>query len=499
MYHSNSKAFIKKIQDSIRVEFKGKKKCIAVTSENSHSAEIQSFISNIRTEAQRFDVIMSSPSLGTGVDITFENEEVSIDAVYGFFEPLINTHTDIDQQLGRVRHPGDVKIWISHRQFQFETNFEIAKSDLLDEHFAPSTTRSIDPFTRKEVYDTENPFLVMAAQITSVQRRSKNKLRINFIDYKIQQGWSICDVTKDEEFALTGSSIFQAAAQRVFQNHQKNLMESEAIHQIQYFALKEKIEENESLSQVEMLAYLRTSTECFYCQPISDSLIQLDRQPGFRKAVRFYELLTDAALSDAEFKEHQKLPNSNNKLRFQLLPEFIGSVYLLKDIIKSLPFYVDGAFDATIEYTSDDLKQFVTICIKYKKYIDGLLRTDIRSDVSNKPTQQLGKILKLVGLSQSKARTTKVSGSKVYHYQLDQEAIDQMNLIVKYRNQYRTDPWKFVHALHGFVDPDSIRQDPDEVPGDKESRELAIQLFLHHRFRFKADRPSAGDNIHPFL
>jgi hypothetical protein len=496
---SNSKSFVKRIQDVVNETFKGSKTCIAITSENSHSTEIQSFISNIRAEAQRYDVIMSSPSLGTGVDITFENEEVGIDVVYGFFEALINTHTDIDQQLGRVRHPGDVKIWISHRQFQFETNVEIAKSDLLNEHLGPSTTISIDPLTRKEIYDTENPFLVMAAQITSVQRRSKNKLRINFIDYKTKQGWSIFHVRKHEELALTGSSMFQAAVQRVLQNHQKHLLASAAIHQIQYFALKEKIEENESLSQVEMLAYLRTSAECFYCQPISNSLIRLDRQPGFRKAVRIYELLTDAALLDVEFKEHQKLPDSNNKLRFQLLPEFIGSVYLLKDIIKSLPFYVDGAFDATIEYTSDDLKQFVTICIKYKKYIDGLLRTDVRSDVGNKPTQQLGKMLKLVGLSQSKARTTKVAGSKVYHYRLDQDAIDQMNLILKFRNQYRTDPWKFVHELHGFVDPDSIRQDPDEVPGDKESRELAIQLFRYHRTRFKANQPSAGDNTHLFL
>lgn len=68
--------------------------------------------------------------MGTGIDITFPNEECRIDNVYGFFESLINTNFDIDQQLSRVRHPGNVKVWISPEKFYFETLPSVIKKEI---------------------------------------------------------------------------------------------------------------------------------------------------------------------------------------------------------------------------------------------------------------------------------------------------------------------------------------------------------------------------------
>ena len=62
-------------------------------------------------------VLMCSPSLGTGIDITFPDPQCleesglcKVDCVFGFFYPKVNTHTDMDQQLWRVRNPGQVKV-----------------------------------------------------------------------------------------------------------------------------------------------------------------------------------------------------------------------------------------------------------------------------------------------------------------------------------------------------------------------------------------------------
>ena len=44
-------------------------------------------------------MLLGSPSIGTGIDITFPDGECRVDRVFGFFSPFVNTHTDIDQQL----------------------------------------------------------------------------------------------------------------------------------------------------------------------------------------------------------------------------------------------------------------------------------------------------------------------------------------------------------------------------------------------------------------
>ena len=118
---------------------------------------------------------MCSPSLGTGVDITFDGKAKEIDAVYGFFKTKINSHFDIDQQLARVRHPKCVNVWIAPAKYDFEIDNAVTRSDAAEKH-------SIDAGA---------PILDMAGEIISLQRSSKNDLRTNFINYKIDQNWKI--------------------------------------------------------------------------------------------------------------------------------------------------------------------------------------------------------------------------------------------------------------------------------------------------------------------
>ena len=82
------------------------------------------FRRNIKSEIKKYQVVLSSPSLGTGIDISFESDLDEIDVVYGFYENRVNTHTEIDQQLSRVRKPKEVHIWISPVIFNFETEFK---------------------------------------------------------------------------------------------------------------------------------------------------------------------------------------------------------------------------------------------------------------------------------------------------------------------------------------------------------------------------------------
>ncbi|MDN2581872.1 plasmid replication protein, CyRepA1 family [Aquibium sp. ELW1220] len=126
---SNSRSGIDKIEAGLKEEFPDLR-ILKVTAETGQNPETQMFLERPAEEAKKYDLIMASPSMSTGVDITFEGNAVYFDAVYGLFEPLMLTHFECDQQLARVRHPGEVKVYVSPQQFRFETDISVVQDDL---------------------------------------------------------------------------------------------------------------------------------------------------------------------------------------------------------------------------------------------------------------------------------------------------------------------------------------------------------------------------------
>jgi DNA polymerase IIIc chi subunit len=121
---SNSKDRVILLHKHLKKEFPDKK-FLCVTSDNSKSPDVQSVIVDLKKKIPTYDAVLASPSLSTGVDITFANEEKLIDVVYGLFEQRITDHFEMDQQIHRVRHPKEVKVWISPQKFYFETDVAV--------------------------------------------------------------------------------------------------------------------------------------------------------------------------------------------------------------------------------------------------------------------------------------------------------------------------------------------------------------------------------------
>ena len=112
---------------------------IVVTSDTIDSEEVKKFIVNVKDKALDYAVIWTSPSLGTGVDITFPDKAKHIDVVFGFFDTPITTHFDCDQQIARVRHPGAVKVWVSSQRFNFDTALDVVRRDILEKSLYVNT------------------------------------------------------------------------------------------------------------------------------------------------------------------------------------------------------------------------------------------------------------------------------------------------------------------------------------------------------------------------
>lgn len=151
---TNSKRQAQDLETMLVREFPGRR-IVTVTSDNSQSRDVQQLLSAIADKFRNeIDVLIASPAMGTGVDITFRdadgNPEAVVDRMFGLFEANITTHFDLDQHLMRVRHPGQVKVWVNRTELNYETDVACLIGELKRSLDRTDLRTHSDPFPRAQ-------------------------------------------------------------------------------------------------------------------------------------------------------------------------------------------------------------------------------------------------------------------------------------------------------------------------------------------------------------
>lgn len=453
---SNSKSKINSLSKALEAISIGLDKPLqtfTITSENSKSKEAQNFIKNIKDEILKYDVVLSSPSLGTGVDITFENGKSEIDAVFGFFVNRINSHTDIDQQLARVRDPKEVNVWVSSDEYNFETEFDVVKDDYLKHDLIAKVYSGVDRFIQPTRPNGIDPFLYMAVMITSYQRASKNKLKKNFLQFKIEQGWVINEIPLDQSMAVGGKDFFKGGEALSDQERSDALLIARAMSRDEYSHFRDRQDSNEEeVSQEERYSYYRTSLELFHQSAITMGLIELDDQSKFRQKVNAFNVVTSSErINDIiKFRKMRYQGLKSQKVRESTIKNQDSASLLLYELMLSTPFFNGEVFDSNVIFSNTNLLQFGKLASLIKPFIENHLGLNVRSDVLENPVQQLGHILEKMGLSYKRVGSKVVSKKKKYYYQLSKIDVDQMLFYCKLRAGITGLGWEFIDQLHGF-------------------------------------------------
>ena len=440
---SNSRAKVETISSIIaNADLDRTIKQLVITASTVNGEEQKAFIAAPRTEAPKYDVILTSPALGTGVDISFPGDVHSIDVVFGFFEPLITTHFDCDQQLGRVRKPRAVKVWISPRRYQFETDLAVVKKDIMVQSLFKNVLSGFDD-NDQPVYDEEDPFIEMAALIVSQQRASKNNLKGNFVEYKKRQDFEVDQVVADDEARAVGSELLKFG--RAFRDEDlaNKLLAAAPLKRAAFIDIRRRFEANYAVSQLEWLSYERTRLELFYRRPLSRQLITLDDRGKYRSKVKVFELMTHPLLG----LSHQPARVFEEK-RARFVKSVGDTARSAIAVLGQTPLMRQGQFDLAMAISMHDLKPFVQFVRERKAAVENLLGTEVRADLAKKPTQQLGAVLKLIGLKLVDAGTRSNGGDKTYLYRLDDQALARVQAIVEARRAARG--WQAVYDMHGW-------------------------------------------------
>lgn len=433
---SNSKTRIKAVAESITLLEKAAKRkfrVITITAENSKTPAVQKFITQVKTEILKYDVILTSPSLGTGVDITFENGRQEVHSVFGIFENLINTHTEIDQQLGRVRNPKQVHVYVSGQTFNFETELLVNGQDYLEDNFNANTyTRKTPPPevllipevpaipAKDPISPHEHPMMTMVAHILSFQRASKNQLRKNFYTYKEKTGWKVTQVDYDETKSKSGTKFFKLGKKLNTKKEIEAVVNAKRFTYKQIKSITERMESNfATITQEERYGCWRDRIAKFYASEVDTKLVKLDDKSRFREKLRNFEAVSSTEyIRGAIRNANQYMETRARRMARQLIPSHRLKQILLYEILSQTVYFKRGRFDPGVTFKSEDCSKFVQFVKQQKKMIETHLGVAVPSDIDKKPIQMIFKIIKMVGLTHWRYKPRVINGKKTYTYRV---------------------------------------------------------------------------------
>ena len=116
----NSKKEARKTFAAFNLAFP-EKKGLYISSDNNGDAENQAFFNNVNPVSKRYDYLICTPSVSTGVSI----DNGHFDFVGGVFNAQVNTANDCMQALGRIRNHKTLHVFCDKRYGNKPLNPEV--------------------------------------------------------------------------------------------------------------------------------------------------------------------------------------------------------------------------------------------------------------------------------------------------------------------------------------------------------------------------------------
>lgn len=423
---TNSKRKAKVLHAAITASYPGKK-LMLVTAEDVTDATTRHFIDNIRSEILNYDVVIASPTMGTGIDITFDNEAQEIDTVFGLFVSRVNTHFDIDQQLARVRHPRAVKVWVSPERFNFETDPSAIEAELI---LCRNLNDLIVGYTRDHLPILDQSFLKVYSQVAATQRASKNALRQNFVRLREQNGWKVNLVERSIDASKDGAAQMKEAKDVIEANRSEEIFNAAPITEDEYRKLTDT-QKNKPLTRADEYSMRHYELTSFYRAPVDTALIKLDDNGKFRERVRLAEAYF-APLSSTIDRSRRFDNASALAPDAALLPL---KRELVRDLLTAAGLADDNcAAKCNVSFQQASLAQFVATYKRNARRIEELFGLPIRGDIDSKAVQSLTSVLGLIGLSCKQSANYRIGAKRIREYQIDADSVKLVKDIIRRRS-----------------------------------------------------------------
>ena len=449
MVVSDSKRFIKKLEQSltvqVRVDDNDTDSCSqrlrvwSIHSDNSGSEENVAFIKDITNAVKSLDALLTSPSLGTGVDIP----EYHFDAVFGAFHGISQTATECAQQLYRYRPKVPIHVWVAPRPpFGYlDTNASKIKERLLQTNEMTAFLLRIDRETGRR--GAEKDWALDAyCQIMATRHQSINNLRADLRDLLTEMGNQIIPMGAESDKLA-----------------QERLKNAAAALDTAYYAAVAKAE-NITASEYRLRQskdYLKPEFvfECekfrisdAYGMEVTESLVEKDSGGRLVRAIASFEAILSEPDGTIALPHNGKLyplpptivADKDRQERFHLplcidwgnySARWLARFTLgLRDILKRL---IDGT---EVTAADPDLVRMTEIAKSCAAHVKAILGFTVPQKCE--PMWLLGVLVDQLGLKLV-SRKKGGRGQQVTYYSLSKEELDFARAVIAHRAQKRAE------------------------------------------------------------
>ncbi|HDR9338333.1 hypothetical protein NIB78_07255 [Burkholderia multivorans] len=413
----NSKDRAKALKRLLHQRFGDQIRIVIITSDNSTTEEGRNFIATIKETSARYDVLIVSPSVGTGVDINIPDELPQFTHVIGFFEAAVTTHFEMDQQLARVRNMHEQHVWISSARLYLEYEVDAIRQSILSRGELPEVLKGFDWHGRPEYHENDK-LIEVYAQVKSMRHASLNNVREHFIELKKREGWEIREA--EHELTLDPKKLqkeYYGAKKLVVDEEFMAIASAGSISRKRYHELCDK----QTVTINEKAQIARHQIEQFYgVKEVTVDLARLDNRGRFRECVWFYSVFFANKYQRNQFALYEQGVSVTER------DDYVRKCKLLKTLLRAAGVLDEnGQLDTFAEFESRTLGAFIDAVELHVQQIGLVLQVRVRDDLRDKPMLQLKGFLKMLGLDTTK--TSKYEGvKKIYKYMLDLESIELM-------------------------------------------------------------------------
>ncbi|MEO7224028.1 MAG: plasmid replication protein, CyRepA1 family, partial [Devosia sp.] len=421
---SNSKADVEEI--AILLKNQCPTANTLVISSDTPRAVVSNFTSDVQSAVMKYDAILTTPTLSTGIDISFPNDECLIKEVYGLFVPNITTHFECDQQLARVRNPERVSVFIAGSD-NAETDPTVVREEL---KIGPLLDALISDYSISGdiSIDDANPLLNLAVDVEVVRRASLNSLRANFIAHRTLLNTEVEEIVSTPTEIETVGDWLKDVKEQSEQVRIAKLLSAGRMTVAEYDAK----ERSPDLSEGERYSLQRFDLETFYRRPLTASLLALDDNGRLQERLPIYGLVVSGnfpavilyAVSLEASEDDFRTPHAVQAAKASFLQRAFLAAGVLKPVaLAEVGIFLGYAFDPDAVLKKHDLGPMV----QYLKDKAGLFKSvfgrSLRKNFETDPITQVQSLLGEVGLELLSQGGGKEKGKKVNRYRLDREKL----------------------------------------------------------------------------
>lgn len=213
--YANSKEQVKAIGTAIEQERERKHydgAVLVVHADVTGTDEVKTALEDINAIVPNLDVLIASPTLGTGFDI--KSNAHQFDKTIGFLSSRVGTAEEGHQGLNRARDVQEFHVYLDNAERSEPTDPVYIQEKLVDEVSAETMkVLSIDPTTgdyiaRNALYEW------LFCKVKAKQNESSNRYRSRFLELAESSGYKIIQVAKQKLAAEFGATVREDAKDR---------------------------------------------------------------------------------------------------------------------------------------------------------------------------------------------------------------------------------------------------------------------------------------------